>query len=414
MQCQYCGAELSDKAVFCSVCGKKVAESAAQNGAAVQGTTPVNTWQNGAAVQGTTPVNTRQNTAGAGKFDKEGIKNKIKTAFSKCSEYFVQLKNTKKPGQLAVIAAAAVILLIVVGLLIHSAGVNRKIGRLEDKIYNISASQDIDEELVLELYDDYSSLSDSNKRKVANRQDLMNAYQTVEQRLQARKQAAAQVDSCIEQIDYSNIYAEANSVAYAVQVYNSLDEKAQQYVELYDELEDAYNKVKDLDTTVTADNFNDLFVIEYSVGNNVNYGGTTTSQSGYSINWDSGRVTPNYDIEEHNDYATPVYIYVQSRYENLISDCSFYINLHQTYNGIGLVDSDTHEFELQDGVIQYSSSEGIGEYVIYVENNDASNSLLNIFGWSYDLNDMVHQMNPFDTSRVEISDISGSVRSVLQ
>ena len=278
----------------------------------------------------------------------------------------------------------------------------------------MAAAHEIDEELVLELYDEYSSLSDSNKRKVENRQKLIDAYQTVKQWVKERKQAAAQVDRYIEQIDYSSIYAEANSVAYALQAYNSLDEKTKQYVESYDELKDAYNEVKDLDITVTADNFYDLFVIEYSVGDHVNYGGTTTSQTGYTINWDTGSITPNYDIDEHNDYATPVYVYVQSYYENLITDCSFYINLHQTYTGIGIVDSDIHEFELQDGVIRYSSSEGIGEYVIYVENNDASNSLLSAFGWSYDWNDMVHQMNPFDDSCVEISDVSGSARSLWQ
>lgn len=318
------------------------------------------------------------------------------------------LKNDKKKLKIAGIIAVAAVIAIVAG---NKVKENRKIGQLEDAIFSISSGY-VDEDEIARLYEEYDALSDAGKRKVSNRDTLIYAYQQVEALIAQRKQAAAQVDNMIGAIDYSNIYAEASTLKDAAIAYNALDEKEKEYVTLFNQLQQAYDEAGNLNMAVTTDNFWELFAIEYAVGENTNYGeGTITTQSGYTIDWNrfGGTVTPNYDVNTYNDYATPVYIYVASRYPNLTSECSFYINLHQTYQGIGFVDSDTHEFKLQSATIQYNSSEGVGAYMIAVEDNDASGSLWNLFGMSFDWSDSVHQMNPFDASRVEISDVNGSI-----
>ena len=83
--------------------------------------------------------------------------------------------------------------------------------------------------------------------------------------------------------------------------------------------------------------------------------------------------------------------------------------MHQTYTGLGFIDSDVHEFNYQSGDIYYNSDMGVAENVIYVQNNDASDSLLSFFGYSYDFDDMLHSMNDFDVKAVEISQLDGHV-----
>lgn len=429
MFCGYCGASLPDNAVFCGNCGKPVGNSGNARKSAVRenidtaeiniaGTAGNNagdaTGSGSADSANAVETGGAQEKSAFGEFSiVEGnpVNNVIcaPPVFSDNRPLYgsENLRKDKKKFIIAGVAAAAVLIVAVIAG--HSISTSRKIGKLEDAILHISASGYMDEDEIIKLYKEYDSLSDSNKRKVSNRETIVNAYRQVEALIAQREQAAAQVDNIIEAIDYSSIYAQASAVKDAVAAYNNLDDKTREYVGSYEKLEKAYNDVKDLNMRVTAENFYELFAVEYSVGELNNYGGTSISQSGYWIDWDIGTVTPNYDIDEHNDYATPVYVYIAPRYPNLACSCSFHIDLHQTYTGIGLVDSDTHEFKLQSADIQFDSSQGIGEYLINVEDNDASGSLLNIFGWSYDWSDSVHQMNPFDVSRVEISGIDGSV-----
>lgn len=403
MFCRYCGTGLPDGAEFCSNCGKTVGNPGGLQKSTAENT--VNTEGMNTAQGNDIPANppTAEGFPVYGAASGGGTGNGFTggTAGLKSDK--------KKPKMAGIVVAAVVVAAVVAGSIISRISVNNRIGKLEDAIYGISASAD--EDRIVELYEEYDSLSDADKRKVANREIIISAYQEIEALIAQRRQAAGQVDRIIETIDYSNIYAEASTAMDAVKAYNNLDEKTREYVESFEKLQKAYDDVKDLNAAITADNFWDLFVLEYSIGDKNNYGGTTISQSGYTIDWDEygGSITPNYDIDNHNDYAIPVHVYIASRYPNLTSGCSFYINLHQTYNGIGLVDSDVHEFALQAGTIQYDSSQGVGDYIIYVEDNDASNSLLNIFGWSMDWSDMVHEMNPFDVSRIEISDVSGVV-----
>lgn len=407
MFCGYCGTSLPDDAEFCGNCGKAVIRSK-------------DSQKNN--------IEEKIDAAETDKIQGDNVSGEISAVEGDSKEPFVSaemaertnkiknkhfsglgnLKNDKKKLKITGTIAVSVVVVIIAANRINT---NKKIGKLEDSIFQISTSGDVDEDEIVKLYDEYESLSDFNKRKVANRETLITVYKQVEAVIEQRKQAAGQVDSMIEAIDYSNMYAEASTVKDAVIAYNNLDDKTKEYVQSVDSLQEAYDDVGALNVTVTENNFWDLFVIEYSVGKKYNAGGTDISQSGYTINWNryGGTVTPNYDINAHNDYATPVYIYIQPRYPNLISSCGFYINLHQTYTGIGLVDSDVHEFKLQSANIQFDSSQGIGEYLINVEDNDASKGLLSAIGWSYDWSDQVHKMNPFDCSRVEISDVYGSV-----
>lgn len=398
MFCGYCGANIPDNAEFCGNCGNAVLKSGGPQGK-----------RRGAKAWGMGHSNAPFGHSGKVKLGR-GAAGGMGGLFGGLGN----LKNDKKKlGIMLGAATAAVVVLVVTIAAAGAAGMNRKIAKLEEEIYRMDASGFADEEATIQLFKEYDSLSESNKRKVSNRQTIIAAYQRAQELIAQYKQAAGQVDQMINAINYSNIYAQASTVKEAVIAYNGLGEKPQKYVESVDRLRKALGDVENLDMSVTADNFWDLFAIEYAVGEKGNYGsGTNISQSGYTIYWDryGGSVTPNYDINTHNDYATPVYIYVASRYPNLTSSCSFYINLHQTYKGIGLIDSKTHEFKLQSGTIAFDSSQGVGEYLINVEDKDSSKSLWNLFGVAYDWNDMVHKMDPFDVSRVEISDISGTIR----
>ena len=383
MICEYCKRELPENAVSCSNCGK-----------------------------------TLKNKDGANIAENQQVHNvrKINTVPNNSASTNQNVNNNKKTGLIAIICAVAamvavgiVIIAVVAIVLINRITVNNKIGKIEDAIIRIES---MSESEIANLYDEYEALSNGNKRKVLNREKLVNAYTAIEQLIVERKNNAAVVDELIRNIDDKNIYAKASSVIDAAIAYNKLDDVTKEYCQLFEELQDAYNDVKDLNITVTESNFDDLFVIEYIVGDRTNYGeGFTSSQDGYYIDWDDygGTITPSYDTSVYNDYATPVYFRVAARYPNLASECSFHINLHQTYTGLGLIDSDIHEFELQEQDVKYDSDNGIVEYCIFVENNDASHSIWSWLGESYDWSDAFHKMNEFDVSRVESSNVNGTV-----
>ena len=385
MFCGYCGTSLPDDAEFCSNCGKATVNTG-------------NPEKNDPPAQAVVK-------------EKKSTLKKIKCASKKIENAPKEIKRDGSKNGKKRLKIAGILVVVAVAAAVAGNSVNekKKIGEVEDAIYSLAASG-YDEDQVARVYQKYVALSDSNKQKVTNRATLINAYQQVEALINQRRQAAGTVEYAIAAIDYSNIYAEASTVKEAVLAYNSLDDKTKGYVESYEKLNKAYNDVKDLNTAITEENFWDLFTIEYSVGEKTNYGeGTVTTLTGHTIDWYSGKITPNYDIDTYDDYATPVYIYIQSRYPSLTSECSFYIDLHQTYKGIGLIDSDTHEFKRQSATLQFDSSQGIGAYLINVEDNDASKSLWNAIGMSFDFSDAVHKMDTFDPSRVEVSDVSGRI-----
>lgn len=324
----------------------------------------------------------------------------------------VKKSNSRTGIIIAVVIGAVILLAVIFGVIISSVMSNMKVGDIEDQIYAISGDAYECEEQIIEVYENYDKLSRGAKRKVMNRDTIIELYKQVEDIIESRKEAAAEVDNLIAAIDYTNVYTEASTLKPAVIAYNNLEEKAKDYLEKKDDMLNSYDRVGELYVEVTKENFYDLFNVSFSVGERTNYGsGISIDQDGYDIyiDDDDGRITPNYDINAHNDYATPVYIYVESKYPNLISNCYFGIHLHQTYTGLGIIDSDIHEFALQEGTISYDSSMGTGEYRINVENNDAGSGFLDWIGYSYDFSDMTHEMNPFDVSRVEIYSISGSV-----
>ena len=405
MFCGYCGTELPESAGFCSNCGKATAVLMKEQSSAAENNMPEKVQQDEEETRTEEPAPAKAAAAAGKPFTarfRAGGQNRILNPL-------VNLRKDKKKLTMAGIIVAAAVVAVVAGRVVKE---NRRIGELENAIFNISSSY-ADEDEIAGLYEEYNALSNAAQRKVSNRETLIRAYQEVEALIAQRRQAAAQVDTLIGVIDYSNPYAEASTLKDAVTAYNSLDDSEKKYVTLFEQLSQAYDEVGSLNMAVTAENFWELFAMEFAVGTSTNYGeGTVTTQTGYNINWDmfGGSITPNYDVNTYNDYASPVYIYIAPRYPNLASECSFYINLHQTYYGLGLVDSELHEFKLQSATIEYDSSQGVGAYMIAVEDNDASKSLWNLAGMSFDFSDSFHKMNPFDASLVEISDINGSVR----
>ena len=334
---------------------------------------------------------------------------------AKINQWISNVGGEKINKKTKIIAVVAIVFVIAV---INIITTNIRIGNVEDMIFELSVSSYENEDQIMKAYKSYNKLSASAKRKVQNRDILIELYKQVEAVNTERKNAAEYVDSLVEAIDYTNEYTKANTVAGAIREYNKLDDKAVEFMKKENELQKAYDEVCDLSVEVTSENFWDFFAIEYQIGEKSNYGeGVSINQSGYTINWEyyydcygsdfDTDITPNYDIDAHNDYATPVYVYIAPRYENLASNCSFYIDLHQTYDG--LMTGEETEFELQQASIQYDSSQGVGQCCIYVQDNASSSGLLDMFGMSFDFADSIHKMNPFDVSRVQISDVSGYV-----
>lgn len=307
-----------------------------------------------------------------------------------------------------IIGACAVVAILIAVILGPAAGTGT--GAIEDRIAKLTTDIPAHAEEIVSLYGDYNNLSDSKKSKVANREALLSAYREAEGIISARKSKAEEVDRLIASIDTTNRFAQASTVKSAVIAFNELDEYEVAYLEQEDKLDAAYSEVADLDVTIsTVDDLLLLYDIRFSANEKQNAGDITSNFTGYTWDEETGKITPDYNVEAHSDYYTPVYVYVIPRYPNLNSSCEFFINLHQTYTGLGIVDSEEHEFDYQSRMISFDSSMGIGEYLVPVEINQSQGGLLDWFGLSIDLKDLFHDMNDFDVSRVEVSDISGRV-----
>lgn len=419
MFCDFCGAEIPDGSAFCTKCGATVEEAKAAVGEGKDEIVEEKTnvckqcgaiLEEGSAFCG---------ECGAAIGAVAGAVANPKSTEATAAGATAGIAPVKKSGIGKIIIAVAVVAVIAVAAIVggniisKNKQLNEKLAEIEEKIYNVDY---MEEEEIFALYEEYNELADTNKHKIANRDKLIDAYKALEAIIEARKQQAAEVDQIIDAISYSNIYAEVDTTYEALAAYNNLDEKTQAYCAGSDKLYEAYNEVKNLQISVNESNFNDLFVIRYIPGDKTNYGSIDSYVSGYDIYEGefTGSITPHYETDFHNDYATPVYVQVAPRYKHFTGNCSFYINLHQTYHGIGLVDSEEHEFNIQDSVIEFSTADGVGEYLIYVENKDSSHSLLNVFGYSADWSDMVHKMDEFDVSKVEISSVSGTMNALIQ
>ena len=316
-------------------------------------------------------------------------------------------------GVVVIVIAVIFVLLvggIIIGVVVKNNANNKKVADIEDKIYAVDLYNIYDnEDEILSIYDEYLSLPQKLQRNVQNRSDLINAYNQVEALIETRKADAAVIEQMIENIDYSNSFAEMSSVRNTVIAFNGLDDKTKKYVENKDILEAEYNKVSAYQITIDDTNFWDFFNIEYVVYEKTNSGYTATYQSGYTFNYDTGKIYEDTTTKAHNDYSIPVEIVVYPLYEGLEWQCDFHIDLHQTYQGLGIIDSDTHEWDLQSGNISFQSSDEYFDGIIYVENNDASGGLLDLFGYSWDFSDLAHSMDDFDPSRVEVSNVYGVV-----
>lgn len=379
MFCQKCGSEIPDNADFCPKCGYNLKED-------------------------------KPNDVSDKKSSTEQVNSNTKKSKS------------KKPLIIGGILGAVVIVIavifflivggIIVGVVVKNSSDNKKVADIENRIYEIDFYNIYDyEDEIIELYDEYSSLSQKAQRNVQNRSDLINAYNQIETAIETRKTNAAYIDELINNIDTSNELAEMLSVKNTVIAFNGLDDKTKKYVENKDYLESEYNKVSQYQISIDDYNFWDIFNIDYIVYEKTNSGYTAIYQSGYTYTNDGyiGTFTPDYTTKAHNDYAIPVEFIVSPKYEGLEWECSFHIDLHQTYQGLGIIDSDTHEWEIQSGDVYFETTDGYFDGIIYVENNDATGGLLDLFGYSWDFSDMAHAMDEFDPSRVEVSNVYGVI-----
>lgn len=108
-------------------------------------------------------------------------------------------------------------------------------------------------------------------------------------------------------------------------------------------------------------------------------------------------------IRSDSDIYTPIEVYISCKYPNLDFAATLDINLHQQYQGLGLVSSDLEEYKHQSAKINYHTSDGENLYlVIRVQQYESKET----FGW--DMFDRTHSMVPFDKSRVEVK-ASGSI-----
>ena len=381
MTCSNCGSQLNEGDVFCPKCGTKVEVAGGETSKEATATGNQND------IEPSTISNHNDN----------GPSNNKENPLSKI------FSNKKIVIGLAGLVAFIVIICLIVN------GSNSGVSDIEDRIAKLTGDVSANAEQIVDLYNDYNELSDSKKKKVANRETLLNAYNEAIQLIEVRKNNASIVDNLVMQIDKQNIYAEASTVKRAVIEYNKLDEYTIAYMETEDELRKCFEDVKDLNVSVTGDNFFQLYDIQFDAQEKVSTGDITSNIEGYTYDPDTNHITPDYNVEAHKDRFTPVYVYVTPRYPNLSNTCSFGINLHQTYNALGIIKSGEQEFKYQSRTITYDSSMGIGEYLVPVEINDASGGLADLFGMSYDIQDLFHNMNEFDASRVEFYDISGSV-----
>lgn len=318
-----------------------------------------------------------------------------------------------------IIGAAVVLLIIIIAVIgifafnaskekkrvaAEKAALEAQISAIEEQIYAIDLNDPYNNEDAIEqAYNTYMALPDTTKREIQNRDSLINAYKQLEKIIADRKEKAQAVDDLIASINYSNWFAEADSTSVAAIAYNQLDDKEKKYITHYDALIEAYEYVSSNPVTIDNSNFTNAFEIKFVAGSKVNYGDSSFELDGFYYDSDDRSIKPTYDYDAHNDYATPVYVYVIPKYKNIYCECSFYINLHQTYNGLGIIDSDEHEYAHQEAIISYNNRDfDIQENCILVENNDAAGGVLDWFGWSVDFDDGFHTMNDFDTSKVEI------------
>lgn len=393
MFCKYCGASVPNTAKFCLKCGKSIAIS--ENPAVTQNdalTPPAGTPDNGTQQAVTFEAPAQPTPSMPNVAFQNGYGLAVTAKPNKRKTLFVII---------GIVAAVCIACAITIPVIVSKNMAKEKetIAQITDKIVKVTSVAYPSDDETLAVYEEYNSLSNSQKQKVENGQLIVDAYNSIQKKID-------NVDALIGKIDRSNWFAEASTTQTAVKAYNNLSEKSKEYLKNRSALEEAYQYVTTTNMTINSENFNQVFDIGYSVDGKTNFGQTSFGLDGIEISGFFDHVTPVFGLNANNNYATPVVVILTPKYPNLTYSCDFYIDLHQTYNPY--FSQNPKEFKLQSGNIQYNSAEwsqynGTAGYVIYVQDNDGSG----ITG--FDWNDKVHKMNTFNESRVEISSVSGTI-----
>nr|MBQ8251865.1 zinc-ribbon domain-containing protein [Lachnospiraceae bacterium] len=371
MFCKNCGTQIKDEAVFCSACGCAVKSKGEEQRSV-------------------------------------GVRNDIKIASNNVPK--IGIGTILIGGLLAVLAVIGIIIIV----LFCNASNEKKLEKMDNKIAAIDFNDLYTyEEDIIEMYEKFSSLSKEDQAKIENGESLEYAYSQVELIVAEREEKVDYIESLIDNLDTSDWLTGARNVGDVIKRYGMLDEKSQACVENYDKLEDAREYIEENAIYITEENYLDFFIIKYSMGPFTNYGiGDVTVLDGYYVDYDKNlwgdyykKVTPHYKTESYNDYANLVYVHVIPKYPELTSTLNFYINLHQSYYKKGFFSSsgERREYAYQDANISYNSLEGVGEYLIRVE--DVNGVVKN--GGEY-------KLEMLRVSEIEISDISGKISCFYQ
>lgn len=220
-----------------------------------------------------------------------------------------------------------------------------------------------------------------------------------------------------------NLYKSDNDVRYMSGLkkiydsYGTLSENAQKAWEYHDEFVSDYKNFAS-GITITNENFDEFFDIKYKVGKKEDYGEglvfdhKTIAYKSYkyyvggygpSEIYEKDGEYVQTDVWSDSDIYTPIEVYISCKYPNLDFAATLDINLHQQYQGLGLVSSDLEEYKHQSAKINYHTSDGENLYLVIRVQQYESNETV---GW--DMFDRTHSMVPFDESRVEVK-ASGSI-----
>ena len=114
---------------------------------------------------------------------------------------------------IGIVAAVCIACAIAIPVIVSKNMAKEKIAQISDKIVKVTSAAYSGDDELLAVYEEYDSLTNSQKQKVENGQLIVDAYNSIQEKVD-------NVDALISKTDYSNWFAETNTTKTAVQVYN--------------------------------------------------------------------------------------------------------------------------------------------------------------------------------------------------